>query len=148
VRRKPEIRVTAQASVGGPIDDSRVRACSLLNLRRPAGRMVFTPNREAGPPADSRHQPAAAVTRVRTAAVPLQALTRNHVKTLYAWVQDGNSSRNGKRPSPKTVHNVHLTLHRALEDAVDDGLIVRNPATGARCQRRWSSPRTTPTPTT
>lgn len=64
--------------------------------------------------------------------VPLQGLNRNHVKAFYAWVQEGNSTRSGRRPSPKTVHNIHLTLHRALEDAVDDGLLVRNPASGAR----------------
>lgn len=64
--------------------------------------------------------------------VPLQALDRNQVKALYAWIQDGKSSRSERRPAPKTVHNVHLTLHRALQDAVEDGMIVRNPATGAR----------------
>lgn len=57
---------------------------------------------------------------------------RNQVKAFYAWVQDGHSSQAGRRPSAKTVHNIHLTLHRALEDAVEDGLIVRNPAAGAR----------------
>lgn len=30
------------------------------------------------------------------------------------------------------MHNIHLTLHRALEDAVHDGVIPRNPASGAR----------------
>lgn len=64
--------------------------------------------------------------------VPLQALTSNHIKGFYAWVQDGNTSRGGRRPAPKTVHNIHLTVHRALEDAVDDGLIPRNPASRAR----------------
>jgi integrase len=64
--------------------------------------------------------------------VPLQALDRNRVKAFYGWVQDGNTSKGGRRPSPKTVHNIHLTLHRALEDAVDDALIARNSAAGAR----------------
>ena len=64
--------------------------------------------------------------------LPLQALSPNHVKAFYAWVQDGNSSRGERRPAPKTVHNVHLTLHRALYDAVHDGLIPRNPASGSR----------------
>ena len=64
--------------------------------------------------------------------VGVQALNRNQVKAFYAWVQDGNSSRAGRRPAAKTVHNIHLTLHRALEDAVEDGLIVRNPASGTR----------------
>jgi integrase len=30
------------------------------------------------------------------------------------------------------VHNIHLTLHRALEDAVSEGLIPRNPVSGTR----------------
>jgi len=64
--------------------------------------------------------------------VQLQALNRNQVKAFYGWVQDGNSSRADRHPSAKTVYNIHLTLHRALEDAVEDGLIIRNPATGAR----------------
>lgn len=64
--------------------------------------------------------------------VPLQALDRNQVKAFYAWLQEGHSSQSGRRPSAKTVHNVHLTLHRALDDAIDDSLITRNPAAGAR----------------
>lgn len=68
----------------------------------------------------------------RIGDIPLQALDRNHIKAFYGWVQDGHSSREGRLPAPKTVHNIHLTLHRALEDAVDDGLIVRNPSFGAR----------------
>ena len=68
----------------------------------------------------------------RIGDLPLQALSPNHVKALYAWVQDGNSSRGERRPAPKTVHNVHLTLHRALDDAVHDDLIPRNPASGSR----------------
>ncbi len=64
--------------------------------------------------------------------LPLQALNPNHVKAFYAWVQEGNSSRGDRRPAPKTVHNIHLTLHRALDDAVHDDLIPRNPASGSR----------------
>lgn len=64
--------------------------------------------------------------------VPLQALSPNQVKAFYAWVQEGNTSRGGRQPTPKTVHNIHLTLHRALEDAVHDGVIPRNPASGSR----------------
>ena len=64
--------------------------------------------------------------------VPLQALDRNQVKAFYAWVQEGHSSQGGNRPTPKQVHNIHLTLHRALEDAVADALVPRNPASGAR----------------
>jgi len=52
--------------------------------------------------------------------VPLQQLTRARIKTLYADLQT--------RLSPKTVSNVHMTLRRSLRDAVEDGLIARNPA--------------------
>jgi integrase len=30
--------------------------------------------------------------------------------------------------NPKAVHNIHLVLRKALEDAVEDGLIPTNPA--------------------
>lgn len=64
--------------------------------------------------------------------IPLQALDRNGVKAFYGWLQDGNTSGKGRKPSLKTVHNVHLTLHRAMEDAVADSLIPRNPTQGTR----------------
>jgi hypothetical protein len=36
--------------------------------------------------------------------------------------------------APRTVHRVHNTLHRALEDAVEDRLISRNPADKAHTE--------------
>lgn len=36
--------------------------------------------------------------------------------------------RGGRPLTPKAVHNVHLLLRKALEDAVEDGLIPTNPA--------------------
>jgi integrase len=61
--------------------------------------------------------------------IPLQALTRQAIRALYLRLaQEG-----GKRGplSPKTVHNIHLTLHTALAAAVEDRLLQHNPADGA-----------------
>lgn len=63
---------------------------------------------------------------------PLQSLTRTVVRGMYAELRDNGAIRGkDKGLSEKTVHNVHLTLHRALKDAVKDKLIVSNPADGA-----------------
>jgi len=56
----------------------------------------------------------------RLGDVALQALTRQQIKTLYAELAE--------TLAPKTVHNHHLILHRALRDAVEDRLITVNPA--------------------
>lgn len=64
--------------------------------------------------------------------IPLQQLTRANLRQLYASLRESGLRRGGPGGlSPKGVHNVHLALHRALEDAVDDGLIKVNPATRA-----------------
>jgi len=64
--------------------------------------------------------------------VPLQELSRKHVKDLYDHLKLHGRARPPQGGlSIKAVHNVHLTLHRALEDAVEDGLIRTNPATRA-----------------
>ncbi len=63
--------------------------------------------------------------------VLLQGLTRAAVKAFYAELtRDGRIRKEGGL-SPKTVHNVHGTLRRALEVAFEDSLIVRNPAAKA-----------------
>ena len=51
----------------------------------------------------------------------LKSLTPNHVRTLYRKKLDsGLASR--------TVNYIHTTLHKALKDAVSDGLVPRNAA--------------------
>lgn len=63
---------------------------------------------------------------------PLQSLTRTVVRGMYAELRVNGAVRGkDKGLSEKTVHNVHLTLHRALKDAVKDKLIVSNPADSA-----------------
>lgn len=56
----------------------------------------------------------------RLGDVALQALTRQQIKTMYAELAE--------TLAPKTVHNHHLILHRALRDAVEDRLLTVNPA--------------------
>ena len=48
----------------------------------------------------------------------LKDLTRTHVKAFYADRRDA--------VAPRTVQYIHVTLHKALKDAVDDGLVIRN----------------------
>ena len=57
----------------------------------------------------------------RPGAVPLQAFDRLQVRALYRQLAETGLSQ-------KTVHNVHIALRKALADAVDDGLLRRNPA--------------------
>ena len=54
----------------------------------------------------------------------LKDLTRAHVKALYSAKRD--------RVSPRTVQYIHVTLHKALNDAMADGLVPRNVADGIK----------------
>jgi len=54
--------------------------------------------------------------------IPLQKLRPHHVQTLYNDLQRGGKS-------PKTVRNIHGTLHKGLEQAVKLGYIKQNPST-------------------
>jgi integrase len=51
----------------------------------------------------------------------LKDLTRAHVKELYREKLDAGSS-------PRTVQYIHTTIHKALKDAMVDGLINKNEA--------------------
>lgn len=66
----------------------------------------------------------------RLGRAALQQLTRATIKTLYAELAVSGAVRGG-RLSPKSVHNVHLMLRKALADAVEDRRIGHNPADGA-----------------
>lgn len=54
----------------------------------------------------------------------LKDLTRTHVKALYADRRE--------RVSARTVQYVHVTLHKALKDAVEDSLLPRNVSDGLK----------------
>jgi integrase len=51
----------------------------------------------------------------------LKALTPNHARGLYREKLDSGLA-------PRTVNYIHTTLHKALKDAVSDGLVPRNAA--------------------
>ena len=60
--------------------------------------------------------------------IKLKALTRAHVRALYREKLDaGLASR--------TVQYIHTTLHKALKDAVADGLIPRNVTEGVKAPK-------------
>ncbi len=56
--------------------------------------------------------------------VKLKNLTPNHVRGLYR--DKLQPPRNGRPLSPRSVQYIHTTLHKALKQAVHDGLIPRN----------------------
>ena len=55
----------------------------------------------------------------------LKDVTRTHLKGLYRERLDAGSS-------PATVRYIHVTLHKALKDAVGDGLLPKNVADGLK----------------
>jgi integrase len=59
--------------------------------------------------------------------VRLQQLTATNLRGFYTELA-ASGGRRGQGLKPKTVKNVHALIHRALEDAVDQGLMTRNVA--------------------
>ena len=74
-----------------------------------------------------------AVLRVTAAhgELRLQALTKPQIKELYSTLRDSGNRHTGGQLAVQSVMNVHTALRRALGDAVEDGLLVGNPAAGA-----------------
>jgi integrase len=58
----------------------------------------------------------------------LNSLTPTHARGLYRQKLDKGSS-------PRTVNYIHTTLHKALKDAVADGLVPRNVTEGITAPR-------------
>ncbi|MCP4384512.1 MAG: site-specific integrase [Hyphomicrobiales bacterium] len=71
----------------------------------------------------------------RLSARPLQRLTATELNALYGDLLAGGNKKTEGGLSPKTVRYVHTTLHKALADAVDAGLLPRNPASAAKPPR-------------
>lgn len=63
----------------------------------------------------------------------LKALTPAHVRGFYRDKLDGASG--GSPLSPATVHKLHVVLHKALDQAVADGLIPRNATDAVKVPR-------------
>src|SRR5215218_11020306 len=58
----------------------------------------------------------------------LKSLTSAHVRSLYRHKLNAGLT-------PRTVQYVHTTLHKALKDAVADGLVPRNVTEGIKAPR-------------
>lgn len=58
-------------------------------------------------------------------SIKLKDLTRTHVKNLYGEKLEAGSS-------PRTVQYIHTTVHKALKDAMIDGLVPKNVAAHMR----------------
>jgi integrase len=67
----------------------------------------------------------------RLGSVRLQALDRREIKAMYGMLLSAGNARTGQGLSRKSVLNVHRCLHAALNDAVADALLRKNPADGA-----------------
>lgn len=63
--------------------------------------------------------------------VLLRDLKTNDVSVFYGRLTQAPGGRGGRCLSPKTCHNIGITLHTALESAVPD-YVTRNAATGAK----------------
>ena len=73
----------------------------------------------------------------RLGSYRLQNLDKFTIKSFYTTLADqGGNRRTGGPLTARTIHRIHNTLHRALEDAVEDGLIIKNPADGAHSEPR------------
>lgn len=70
----------------------------------------------------------------RLGSVRLVGLTPQKIQAMYADLL-GRGKRDGSALSPRSVLQVHKTLHRSLADAVRSHLLARNPADGARAPR-------------
>ena len=66
----------------------------------------------------------------RLGSLPLQQLTRAAVKAAYQDLAEQGSPRGGPL-NAKTVHNIHMTLRKALHDGVEDRMLSHNAADGA-----------------
>ncbi|MGH2749359.1 MAG: tyrosine-type recombinase/integrase [Actinomycetota bacterium] len=64
--------------------------------------------------------------------IKVAKLTRERVAAFYVALLDKPSANGQRNLSKTTVQRVHATLHRALQDLVDDNRLKRNPADRAK----------------
>lgn len=72
--------------------------------------------------------------------VQLGKLTSQMLIRLYQQLLESGRVKTEGGLSPATVRGVHALLHKTLSDAVDGGLIPRNPADAAKAPRPSSRP--------
>lgn len=72
---------------------------------------------------------------VEFAGVHLAELDRRRIETGYSRLLTSGGRKN-RSLSSRTVQYIHAVLHRALEDAVLDGLLPENPAGTARAPKQ------------
>jgi len=68
----------------------------------------------------------------RLGEVPLQELDKGQIEGYYSWCLRNEYTRRGTLVKRDTVNKRHKLLKKVLEDAAEDGLIPRNPATKAK----------------
>ncbi|MCL2030341.1 MAG: site-specific integrase [Oscillospiraceae bacterium] len=78
----------------------------------------------------------------RLGATRLHELRREEVEAFYAALLEGGRADGRGGLSRKTVRNVHIVLHRALEAAAERELIGKNPAAAAAMPGRRGAPET------
>jgi integrase len=74
----------------------------------------------------------------RIGELRLASLTPGHLTTMYAQLL-AEGGRSGQPLSPRSVRYTHTIAGRALADAVEWGLLPRNPARGAKPPRAVKS---------
>lgn len=67
-------------------------------------------------------------------AVKLDSLTTPMIQKLYNQLTSENQD-SGKPLSPKTIKNIHGILHKALQQAVENGVIRANPSDACKLPR-------------
>lgn len=72
----------------------------------------------------------------RIGAVPLQAVTRLQIQAMYGDLSRSGNTRWTGGLSAKSVHNVQICLHTALEEAVRNRLLAHNPSDGSHKKPR------------
>jgi integrase len=129
LQAKHEVKASAPASltVGGYLQawlDRQTTGSKRDGFRR----------RDASVAAYGRHLSRAAGIH----SLPLTSLTQDHLESLYAQLADGTATdidgnaikgSAGQGIKAQYVRQIHKTLRTALDDAVERGLITRNPAT-------------------
>jgi len=72
--------------------------------------------------------------------IKLIELKGMHVQQLYNQLQKTGRVDGKGGLSPKSIRNIHIVFHRALEQAITNDLIVKNPLRGVTLPKKESKP--------